>query len=295
MKIGWIGLGKMGLPMARRILAAGHEVTAFVRSEAKAGAAREAGFAVQTRIDRLAPAVDALFSAVSDDAALRDIVFGPQGLGQALPPGRVFVDTSTVSPTVSQEVDHLLTGRGVAYLRCPISGSTGLAEQGKLTALVSGPTDAYQRLEPVIAAFAVRRFLLGPGEEARVLKLAINSMVAGTAALVAEALAFAAKGGLAPQDAIAVIAESAVASPLIGYKRALVESGRYEAAFGVSQIMKDLDLLLGVGREVHCPLPVASLVRQLYELAWLDGKGGQDFFVLVQQAIEAARVGQAPQ
>jgi 3-hydroxyisobutyrate dehydrogenase-like beta-hydroxyacid dehydrogenase len=122
------------------------------------------------------------------------------------------------------------------------------------------------------------------------LKLAINGMVGATAALLAEALAFAGKGGVAPAAALEVIGQSAVASPVIGYKRDMIVRGDYAPNFTVEQMMKDFDILLSVGRAVHSPLPLAAQIRQQYEAAWLNGQAQKDFFVLVKELAELAGV-----
>jgi 3-hydroxyisobutyrate dehydrogenase-like beta-hydroxyacid dehydrogenase len=122
------------------------------------------------------------------------------------------------------------------------------------------------------------------GEEARYLKLVLNSLVRGTSALLAEALAMGRKGGLGNVAMMDVICESAVASPLLQYKRDMVVDGSYAPAFAVNQIMKDLDIISEVSRQDHCPMPLAAQVRQQYEAAFVNGCGDHDFFVLAREA-----------
>jgi 3-hydroxyisobutyrate dehydrogenase-like beta-hydroxyacid dehydrogenase len=186
-------------------------------------------------------------------------------------------------------VNVVLGAKGAAYLRAPVSGSTATAQAGTLTSIVSGPRQQYERLEPFFATFTRKTFHVGNGEEARFLKIAINGMVGATSALLAEMLALAGKGGLSSAAALEVISQSAVASPVIGYKREMIETGDYTPAFTVEQMMKDFDILLSVGRSIHAPLPLTSQIRQQYEAAWLNGHADRDFFVLVQQTAELAR------
>ena len=208
----------------------------------------------------------------------------------ALPASAVLIDMSTVSPSISARIaTHL--GNDTAYLRSPVSGSTMMAEAGTLTALVSGPRDAFDAMSEVFSAFTKTAFHLGPAEQARFLKLAINSMVAATSALLGEALAFGLKGGLTNESMLEVITQSVVASPLIGYKKNTIISGDYTPAATLDMLKKDVDLFLSSGKDLGMPLPIGEKVKQLYEAAASRGLGGKDFFVLVQ---DAARMSSSP-
>jgi 3-hydroxyisobutyrate dehydrogenase-like beta-hydroxyacid dehydrogenase len=275
--VGWIGLGKMGLPICRRLAESGFDVTVFGRNDAGAARAGAEGFAVCRSLADLA-AADVVVSAVPDDPALLGLMTAD--FLAALKPGQVFVDISTVSPAASAEVARALAPTGALYLRIPVSGSTVHAASGQLTAMASGPRQAFDDMQPVLAAFCARQFYLGADEQARYLKLAINSILAANSALVAEALAIGEAGGLRRSDMLEVMTQSAIATPLLGYKKDALIKGDYPAAFAVSQIMKDLDLVLGAARADHVPLPVNAAVRQRFEQAYADGMGDKDFFCL---------------
>jgi 3-hydroxyisobutyrate dehydrogenase-like beta-hydroxyacid dehydrogenase len=294
MEIGWIGLGKMGLPMSRRLRDAGHLITVLARHDAGRARAQAEGYAPVTTLPELARKVELVMSSVSDDEALLDIGVGPHAMAAHLTAGQAWIETSTVSPEASRKVADLVEARGATYLRAPVSGSTALAEAGTLTTMVSGPRDAFERLQPIFAACTRRQFYLGDDEQARYMKLAVNAMVGATAALMAESLAFSGKGGIALDAALEVFCDSAVASPLMQYKRAMILEGHYEPAFAVSQIMKDLDILLSVGRATHAPQPLAAQIRQQFEAAYLRGNGERDLFVLVREMAELAGVWQRP-
>jgi 3-hydroxyisobutyrate dehydrogenase-like beta-hydroxyacid dehydrogenase len=278
-KVGWIGLGKMGLPICRRLSDAGFAVQVYCRSDEKARLAASEGFAVERSLAGTARACDFVVSAVSDDGALLDIVLADGGLRQNLSGSQVYIDASTVSPVASARVAAALPP-GCAYLRSPVSGSTALAAQGGLTALVSGPREAFEAATKLFAAFTRKAFLVGDGEEARALKLAINAMLGATSALLAESLRLARKAGLDAEHAMNVIAESAVGSPLIQYKRAAVATGDYTAAFSVEQMLKDLDLAMDAARTASCDMPLIASVREQYRAAMARGLGDRDFFVL---------------
>jgi 3-hydroxyisobutyrate dehydrogenase-like beta-hydroxyacid dehydrogenase len=280
--VGFIGLGKMGLPIARRLAAAGHPILVWARTQASADTADAEGFAAQPDLADVSRRCRIVIAAVPDDAALTGLV--EAGLARGLARGAVFVDLSTVSPTSSAAVARELEDAGAAYLRSPVSGSTAAAVAGTLTAIVSGPKAAFERLQPVYEIFTAKRFHVGAAEEARYLKLAINSMLGATSALVAEALALGEKGGLDRATMLDVVLSSAVASPLIGYKRDMLVRGDFKPAFSVAQMMKDIDIILSVGRADHVPMPVNALIRQIYEQAYHSGRGDADFFALAGEA-----------
>jgi 3-hydroxyisobutyrate dehydrogenase-like beta-hydroxyacid dehydrogenase len=286
LKLAWIGAGKMGLPICKRLKAAGHDVHVLARKSEQSKKLVEMGFAVSGNVPDLIRGADIVFTAVTDDQALNDVVLNNE-FTAALKPSAIFIDMSTVSPTISAKIArHLLASN--AYLRAPVSGSTAMAEAGTLTALVSGPKSAYDRLADIFATFAKKAFHVGEGEEARYLKLAINSMVAATSALLGEALAFGLKGGLSHANMLEVITQSAVTSPLIGYKKDMIISGDYRPAATLNMLKKDLDLLLSEADAQQTPMPVNATIRNIYAAASEQGLGEKDFFVLVQKAEEAA-------
>lgn len=275
--VGWIGVGKMGLPICRRLLAEGLGLTVLVRQPEAAARATAEGFGQSPKLEDLA-AADVVVSAVPDDAALLGLM--TDGFLDAMQAGQIFIDISTVSPTASAVVAHKLARTGAHYLRAPVSGSTAHAASGQLTAMVSGPKAGFDRALPLLSVFSAKQFYLGEEEQARYLKLAINSILAANSALVAEALAIGEAGGLERGAMLEVMLQSAIATPLLGYKKDMLVKGAYQAAFSVSQIMKDLDLVLDAARADHVPVPVNASVRQRFEQAYAQGLGEADFFAL---------------
>jgi 3-hydroxyisobutyrate dehydrogenase-like beta-hydroxyacid dehydrogenase len=275
----------MGLPICERLAAQGFEVATLARNPEGRERATRANLQSESKIGGVVASADIVVSAVSDDAALLDIVFQAGGLKETLHASQIFVEISTVSPSVSRRVAEAMSAIGVGYIRSPVSGSTALAAQGALTAVISGPAGALASLRDFYAVFTRKTFRRRQGgEEARYLKLVLNSLVRGTSALLAEALAMGRKGGLGNVAMMDVICESAVASPLLQYKRDMVVDGSYAPAFAVNQIMKDLDIISEVSRQDHCPMPLAAQVRQQYEAAFVNGCGDHDFFVLAREA-----------
>jgi 3-hydroxyisobutyrate dehydrogenase-like beta-hydroxyacid dehydrogenase len=275
----------MGLPICERLAAQGFEVATLARNPEGRERATRANLQSESKIGGVVASADIVVSAVSDDAELLDIVFQAGGLKETLHASQIFVEISTVSPSVSRRVAEAISAIGVGYIRSPVSGSTALAAQGALTAVISGPAGALASLRDFYAVFTRKTFRRRQGgEEARYLKLVLNSLVRGTSALLAEALAMGRKGGLGNVAMMDVICESAVASPLLQYKRDMVVDGSYAPAFAVNQIMKDLDIISEVSRQDHCPMPLAAQVRQQYEAAFVNGCGDHDFFVIAREA-----------
>jgi 3-hydroxyisobutyrate dehydrogenase-like beta-hydroxyacid dehydrogenase len=281
-------MGKMGLPICRRLRDAGFRVRALCRGGAGESIATANGFEVARAISEAAEGADVVASAVSDDEALVDIALAEGGLKDCLSREQVYVDMSTVSPDASARVADVFSRIGCAYLRAPVSGSTATATQGALTALVSGPAEAFGAMADFFAAFSRKAFLVGSGEEARYLKLSINAMVGATSALLAESLMLARKGGMDIQTIMDVVSESVVASPLIQYKRAAITSGDYTPAFSASQMLKDFDLIEQAARATSSVMPLISSIRNEYRAAVERGLGDQDFFVLTSR--DAGRI-----
>lgn len=279
-RIGWIGLGKMGTPICQRLRTAGYPLAAFVRNEAGRAKAEALGCDHFDNFVELTDKSDIIISSISDDTALDSIMSGPTGLGALMKTDQVFVETSTVSPSASERASEFLKRDNVAYIRAPLSGSTAMAETGQLTVVASGPQATFKELVPLFEVFSTKQYHVGDDEQARYLKLALNAMVGATSALVAEVLAFGQKGGLDAASMLEVICNSAVASPLLNYKRPMLEKGDFTPAFATAQMMKDLDIVLSVGQSKHVPLPMVAQIRQLYEIAFANGCGEQDFFVL---------------
>lgn len=264
MKIAWLGLGKIGLPMAARLVARGFEVKGFDIDSARRMAAQQRGISVSEDVG----GADLLFTSMPTEEALIRLVGKLRG-GQAL-----LVETSTVGPEASKKVAEIAG----PYLRAPISGSTALAEAGTLTVFASGPRAAFDRAMPALAAFSRAQIWLGEAEEARYAKLAVNLMVAVTAGMMGEALALATKGGIAWEAILDVIGESVVGSPLVKYKLDPLKRRDFTPAATNSLVKKDLDLVVAAAKAAGVPVPLAEHMHALYRDVLAAGRGEEDFF-----------------
>ena len=282
--IGWIGAGKMGAPMIRNLLAAGVKVAVtepdreVVRDLERAGAVSAVTLDLQSQSG-------IVFATLPNDKVLRDVVLGSEGttgLLHHMASGSILVEMSTVSPDCSAEIAAALHDRGIAYLRAPLSGSTALAEKAALTVLASGDERAWGVVLPIIRLLSARQFYLGAGEEARYMKLVINTLVGASSAILAEAVALGESGGLSRASMMDVICESAVASPLFKYKAEAVVSADYAPAFTIQQMIKDFSLISDAGRANGVPVLTTGLILELYRAAANSGLRDQDFFALVK-------------
>lgn len=288
----FIGIGKMGLPMSALVAKAGYAVTAFDQSAARINEARAQGISIAASPAEAVSGKAAIITSLPDDAALRGALLGPAGLVAAMAAGSVLIETSTVSVEASTEVAAAAQARGIAYLRSPVSGNASIVHTGALTCFVSGPKDAFDNAKPLFAAFTRAQTYLGPAEEARYAKLSVNLMIAVSAAMMAESLALARKGGIAWQDILKVLDDSAVASPMVKYKTAPLRTRDFESTFSCKQMAKDLDLILGAGHAVGVPLQLAAQVRETYSSLVAQGDGDTDFIATVKHLERLSGLGE---
>jgi 3-hydroxyisobutyrate dehydrogenase-like beta-hydroxyacid dehydrogenase len=281
MRIGVVGLGRMGEPIARRLLDSGHEVTVFNRTATRTDGLVERGAKRAGSPAEVWESADACITMIADDEALRGVMLGDDGLLREGPPGRVLIDMSTVSVEASRAVAGEAGAAGIAYLRAPVSGNPSVVVAGNLTIIVSGDHEAFELLEPALRDVGPNVFYLGAGEEARVMKLALNLMVAGTAELMAEALVLGEASGLDRATMLEVMGTSAVGSPFVKYKTAPLVADDYTATFTSAMMHKDLSLALEAGQAVAVPLPATVLVRRLLEECISTGMGELDLMALL--------------
>lgn len=283
-RVGWIGAGKMGGPMIQNLLANAVPVCVSDPDESAVATATAKGATAAATLADLAQ-MDIVFSTLPNDSALIAVVGGSRdqkGLVDVLAKGAVYVDMSTVSPEASAIAGDLLHKVGILYLRAPLSGSTIMAENATLTILASGDEQAWQAALPYLKMMSQRQFHLGSADEARYMKLVINTLVGGLSALLAEALSLGQSGGLSRASMMEVIGESAVASPLLKYKTATVVADDFDPAFTVVQMIKDFTLISDAARAKGVPLLTTGLILEQYRAAANAGLKDADFFALVK-------------
>lgn len=284
-RIGFLGLGKMGLPMARHLQ--GHDpcVIAYDPVDGRNAMARAAGLATADCAAALVAECRTIVSSLPHDAALDATA---QVLAQHALPGTVYIDTSTVSIEASARVSVLLEAAGIIYLRCTVSGNSHMAEAAQLTVMVSGDRAAYDAAGKLFACWGPTCFYLGSGEQARLMKLVINLMIMLTSGMLAEALTLGRKGGLEWTDMWQVIASSAVASPIIKAKAGPLGRRDFSPTFTVEQMRKDVGLILDAGASLNVPLGLTALAAQWLASASAQGRTDEDYAVVIKIVEQAA-------
>ena len=279
--IAWLGVGKMGLPIAGLIAKAGYRVTAFDVSADRMAAARQQGLAVAASAIEAVNGKAVIFTSLPDDKAIRDLLLA-KGLLDAIAPQSILIETSTVSAEISAELGEAAHEHKIDYLRLPVSGNAAIAHTGALTCFVSGSKAAFERVKPLLASFTRAQTYLGQAEQARYAKLAVNLMIAVSAGMMAESLALARKGGIGWQDILQVLDDSAVASPMVKYKTPPLAKRDFESTFSCRQMAKDLDLILGAGHSAGVPLQLAAQVRETYGSLIAQGDADADYIATVR-------------
>jgi 3-hydroxyisobutyrate dehydrogenase len=286
-RLGWLGTGRMGAQLIRRLLAADHDVSVFNRTLAKAQPLAAHGAKVVDSASDLA-SCEIVFVMVGTSEDLIDAVLGAGGLlsGEAAP--SILVDCSTVSADASAQVRAEAEARGTALLAAPVMGNPRVARAGKLTLAVSGPRAAFDEAEPYLNLLGAGSTYVGQGELARIVKLCHNLFLGTVAQSMAEITVLAEKSGVSRQAFLACINSSVMGSLFTRYKTPAYVNLDFTPTFTAALLRKDFDLGLAAAREREVPLPVASLVHQIVQGLVGRGHGGQDFATLLQLEAESA-------
>ena len=276
-KIGFLGLGVMGFPMAGHLAAAGHQVTVYNRTAAKAQAwvVQHGGAAAETPA-LAASGADFVMACVGNDDDLRQVCTGPDGAFSSMGAGTVFVDHTTVSAIVTRELAGLAGLHGIGFIDAPVSGGQAGAENGKLSVMCGGDPATYARAEPVIAAYAKICRLLGPSGAGQLAKMANQIAIAGLVQGLSEALHFAEKAGLDGRAVVEVIAQGAAGSWQMVNRHATMLDDHFTHGFAVDWMRKDLGICLQAANETGASLPVTALVDQFYKDVQNMGGGRWD-------------------
>jgi 3-hydroxyisobutyrate dehydrogenase-like beta-hydroxyacid dehydrogenase len=283
-RIGWIGAGRMGVAMAGFLLEANFPLAVYSRTLASRQKLVALGARDTQSVADCVRGADVVFSSVSDDAALRAIALGPDGVLTHAAAGTIFVETSTVSSDVSAEVAAETERTGIAYLRAPISGNAASARTRDITVLVSGTQTAWEKVKPVVAIFSKSQVYLGEGDQARVMKLVANAVVVNLAQSLAEALTLGRKAGLDWDVMLDALAQSALASPWLKVKIEALKKHDYTATMSAQLILKDINLMLSVARANDVSMPLTATTRQLMQALVREGFGEEDYMAAVKLA-----------
>lgn len=280
--VAFLGLGVMGGPMAGHLASAGHRMTVWNRTRAKADAWVEEyrGRIAGTPAEAVAGA-DLVFACVGADDSVREITVGSDGAFAAMKPGAIFIDHTTASAAIARELAEVATERGFHFLDAPVSGGQAGAENGTLTVMVGGSEPAFAKAGPVMQAYGRSVKLLGPAGCGQLTKMVNQICIAGLVQGLSEALAFAEKTGLDPMAVVEVISKGAAQSWQMDNRAATMVANKFDFGFAVDWMRKDLAIVLDEARRVGASVPVTALVDQFYADVQGDGGGRWDTSSLI--------------
>ncbi len=290
--LGFVGLGVMGGRMAKRLLDARHPVVGYNRTREKARWLADSGLRLVSSPREVAQAADAIFTMVTDTAALEAVTRGPDGILAGLRPGAVLVEMSTVSPEAVRALATDVAARGAELLDAPVSGSPATLDAGQLSFMVGGTAPALERVRPYLTAIGPTITHVGAVGLAKAMKIAINQGLAVQMLAFAESVLLAEKAGVARERAVEALLRSVVASPMLKYRGPFVLGMPAEAWFDVGMMQKDLGLSLDLGRSTGVPLATVAVTNELLTAARGLGLAGYDFAVVFD--VVARLAGLAP-
>ncbi|HXF56555.1 MAG TPA: NAD(P)-dependent oxidoreductase [Actinomycetota bacterium] len=289
-RVGFVGLGVMGSRIARRLMEAGYRVVGYNRTRSKAQWLVERGMELAGSPREVAERSEVTFSMVTGTEALLAVAEGEEGILAGLGPGKVYVDMSTASPSVSRRLAEEAAARGARMLDAPVSGSVSTLEEGRLSIMVGGDPEALERVRALLLAIGPTVTHVGGNGQAVLMKVATNLSLAVQMLAFSEGVLLAEKAGIPREKAVEVLLASVIASPMIKYRGPFVLQMPEEAWFDVNMMQKDLLLALEAGRELDVPLPTTAVVNEWLTAARAMGLEKQDFAVLFEVLARMAGV-----
>jgi 3-hydroxyisobutyrate dehydrogenase-like beta-hydroxyacid dehydrogenase len=278
-QIAFLGLGRMGAPMAGRLSHGGHDLVVWSRTrahaEALAGKAEVAGSPAEAGAK-----AEVAITMLTDGGPLEEVVLGRDGLAEGLPPGSLLIDMSTTGPAPARKVAKALTPKGVAFVDAPVAGTVGPAEEGTLAIMVGGDEQAVERARPLLAVLGdpQRTWHVGPVGAGQAAKLMVNLVLGGVMAVVAEGYTLGRVLGLDPDDTLDVLEGASVAAQTVRSKRDKLRSGDFgEAGFRLGLMHKDLRLALDAAKAARASLPGTERVAELFAGAKGQGRADHDY------------------
>ena len=280
--LGYIGLGVMGSRMVSRLLDKGHTVTGYNRTKGKAQWLIEKGMRWADSPRAVVEAADVTLSMLTNSAALEEVAGGPNGVLAGIRAGKIFVDMSTVSPAVSRALAARVREKGGDMMDAPVSGSVITLEQGKLSVMVGGRAETFERIRPLMLDLGPKVTHVGDNGLALVMKIATNLSLAVQMLAFSEGVLLAEKSGIARETAVDVLTHSVIASPMVQYRGPFVLRMPDEAWFNVNMMQKDMLLALELGRQVDVPLPTTAATNEWLTAARALGLAERDFAIVFE-------------
>jgi 3-hydroxyisobutyrate dehydrogenase-like beta-hydroxyacid dehydrogenase len=264
--VGLIGLGLMGLPMGHNLLKAGFPLVVWNRTASRADSLVAGGAKLASSPREVADAADVLITIVSDPPALEEILWNSaeKSAFAALKKGSIYIDSSTISPSLARKISAASAAAGIRFLDAPVTGGTWGAEKGELVFMIGGEAETLEAARPVFAAMGKKLFHLGPNGAGQTIKLAMNSLLAVEVQAFAEALALVQRAGLPGEKLVEVMQSSMARAGILDIKAPSMLSGDFKPSFPLRLMHKDLGLALDLANQIGVALPATAVTRETY-------------------------------
>lgn len=280
--VGFLGLGTMGGPMATNVLKAGFPLVVWNRTKQKARPLLEMGALWADSPRAAAEKSDTVITMLADASAVRQVLFGPEGVVASGRKNLRIIDMSTISPMDSVEIAHQAAEAGMVMIDAPVSGSPRVAADGTLTVIVGGDASIVDEVRPLLASMGKNIFYIGPNGMGCYMKLVNNIVLAVTLAGFSEAFTLGKKAGLPPQKIVEVILAGSARCPLLEFKGKAIADRNFTPTFALRLMRKDLSLALETAGATKAPLPLTGIVNEFHQAAIARGLGDRDFSSIVQ-------------
>jgi 3-hydroxyisobutyrate dehydrogenase-like beta-hydroxyacid dehydrogenase len=282
MNIGFIGLGTMGLPMATHLLSNDYNLIIYNRTAGKVNKLKEKGATIVASPREVAEKSDVVFTMLTADAAVEEVILGENGIIEGAKPGLIVVDSSTISPNTSKKVANVLQQKGVEMLDAPVTGSEPQAIEGILTFMVGGNKEIYENCKSLFEVMGQQSYYMGENGAGSYTKLANNTMGAINLLSFSESITMATKAGIDPELFVKVVSGGGARSGMMDNKAPKVINRDFSAHFMTDLIHKDLGLASDIAKELEIPTPFLALVKEMFQMAKSKGLGKEDMSSIIK-------------
>ncbi|WJX69774.1 Glyoxylate/succinic semialdehyde reductase 2, chloroplastic, variant 2 [Trifolium repens] len=281
-RVGFLGLGIMGTPMAQNLIKAGVDLTVWNRTKSKCDPLISLGAKYKPSPEEVAASCDLTFAMLADPQSAVDVACGKHGAANGMGPGKGYVDVSTVDVDTSKLINGKIKSTGALFLEAPVSGSKKPAEDGQLIFLTAGDKSLYETVASLLDIMGKSRFYLGDVGNGAAMKLVVNMIMGSMMASFSEGLLLSEKVGLDPKVLVEVISQGAISAPMYSMKGPSMIQSNYPTAFPLKHQQKDLRLALGLAESVSQPIPIAAAANELYKVAKSHGYSDEDFSAVME-------------
>ncbi len=281
-KIGFMGLGTMGAPMAARILKADYPLMVYNRSAAKAEPLAQLGAGIASSPRALAKKAEIIIAMVTGPEALYELLWGEEGAAAAFSPGQVFINMSSVSPSFTREMGKQLAATGISFIDAPVYGTKKPAEEGTLVILAAGKEEKVKELEPLFLSLGKKVIFCGRAGQGSMMKMFINLLLGSMLTGFAESLNFGRLGGLELEAMLETVFSGAMNAPLFQIKAANFRDRNHPPAFALKHLTKDAKFILDTAYELGAPVPGGQTLLHLYRVGVAQGWGDEDVSAIIK-------------